>query len=84
MVAKRSPLRDGLHGISDDHDRLWLLQTPTGVFAITEYNDELTGYDPELAVIDPKIFRYGGNAYYITGAYAKAKGWVVLEFEDRR
>ncbi len=80
----RSPLRDGLHGISMDADRLWLLHTPQGVFAITEYNDELTGYAPELAEIDPKIFRYSGNAYYITGAYAKERGWRVEELEDRR
>jgi hypothetical protein len=66
-----------------DGDRLWLLHTPTGIFAITEYNHELTGYAPELGILDPNIFRYGGNAYFITGLYAQQKGWQVEKFEDR-
>ena len=80
----RSPMRDNLHGFSMDNDRLWVLHTPEGAFAITEYNDELTGFDPRLGEMDSKIFHYGGNAYYITGAYAEAKGWRVEEHEDRR
>ena len=81
----RSPLRDNLVGISDDHDRLWLLTCPDGVvYAITEYNDELTGYDPRLGEIDPKIFHYGGNAYYIAGQYAASRNWRAAVFEDRR
>ena len=80
----RSPVRDTLVGYTDDHDRLWILHTPEGAFAITEYNDELTGFDPKLAKIDPKIFHYGGNAYYITGRYAQEHGWRVEECEDRR
>lgn len=81
----RSPLRDGLYGYSDDHDRLTLLHAPGGeIYAITDYNDELTGYDPRLGQIDPKIFRYGGNAYYITGHWVLKQGWSVEELEDRR
>ena len=84
MTALRNPIRDTLVGFSFDNDRLWILHTPSGSFAITEYNDELVGYDPRLADIDPKIFRYGGNAYYITGRYAQEQGWRVEECEDRR
>lgn len=79
----RSSLRDSLIGLTDDHDRLWSIETPEFTGGITEYNDELTGYDPRFAKIDPKIFRYGGNAYYITGKYAQGKGWKVTEIEDR-
>jgi hypothetical protein len=80
----RSPLRDTLVGFSDDHDRLWLLKTPDFEAAISEYNHEVTGYDPRLALLDPKIFHYCGNAYYITGQYASERGWTVTEIEDRR
>lgn len=80
----RSPLRDNLHGFSFDQDRLWLIHTPDFIGAITEYNDELTGFDSRLAEIDPEIFHYGGNAYYITGAYCPQRGWSVEELEDRR
>lgn len=79
----RSPLRNTLHGFSTDNDRLWLLHTPDFVAAITEYNDELTGYDPRLNKLDSKIFRLGGNAYYITGTYANQRGWRVEKLEDR-
>lgn len=67
-----------------DEDRLWLLHTPEFTAAITEYNNELTGFDPRLNELDPKIFHYGGNAYYITGSYAREKGWRVEPIEDRR
>lgn len=80
----RAAVRDSLVGYHMDNDRLWLLLTPEGTFAITEYNDELTGYSPRLAEIDPKTFHYGGNAYYITGVYARERGWGVQEHEDRR
>ena len=81
----RSPLRDTLVGISCDQDRLWLLHAPDGTtYAITDYNDELTGFDPRLGEIDPVVFRYGGNAYYITGGWARQHGWTVTEHEDRR
>jgi hypothetical protein len=76
--------RKNLLGCSYQQDRLYLLHTPDFVAGITEYNDELTGYDPRLVKLDPKIFQYGGNAYYITTHYAPAKGWRVEEIEDRR
>lgn len=79
----RSPVRNTLYGYSMDADRLWLIHTPDFVGAITEYNNELTGYDPRLGEIDPHVFHYGGNAYYIMGRYAKEKGWKVEELEDR-
>lgn len=46
LMTKRSDLRDTLAGFSDDHDRLWLITTPELSGAITEYNEELTGFDP--------------------------------------
>lgn len=83
-MKNRSPLRDSLVGVSEDNDRLWLVHTPDDAYAITEYNWELTGFDPKLGQLDPKIFHYGGNAYYITGTYAEQKGWRVEVVEDRR
>lgn len=79
----RYPARKTLHGVSSENDRLRLLHTPHFVGAITDYNDELTGYDPRLRELDPKVFHYGGNAYYITGQYAREKGWRIEEVEDR-
>ena len=84
MTTTRSPLRDNLLGYSFDQDRPWLLHAPDGtVFAITEYNDELTGFSPELQEIDPTIFCYGGNAYYIVGTWAEKNGFRAEKFEDR-
>lgn len=77
-------IRTSLHGFSLQEDRLYLLHTPDGTFAITEYNHELTGYSPELGALDPKTFHYSGNAYYITTTYAKEKGWRVEHLEDRQ
>lgn len=81
-----SPIRKTLVGFHDDHDRLWVLHIPNlspGKFAITDYNWELTGFSKELSQFDPKVFHYGGNAYYITGMYAHQKGWRVEHVEDR-
>ena len=83
-MTQRHPARDNMVGVSFDQDRLWLIHTPEFVGAITDYNDELTGYDPRLAELEPSAFHYGGNAYYITGALAQAKGWRVEKIEDRR
>jgi hypothetical protein len=80
----RSPMRDHLVGYHMDNDRLWVIHTPEFSGAITEYNDELTGFDPRFNEIDSKIFYYGGNAYYILGRYCDEKGWRVEELEDRR
>jgi hypothetical protein len=78
------PARKSIVGFSFDQDRLWLIHTPEFTAAITEYNDELTGYDPRLVELNPKVFCYGGNAYYITGRYAERRGWRVEAVEDRR
>jgi hypothetical protein len=83
-MSKRDARRDTLEGFCFDQDRLFILHTEQGAFPITDYNDELTGFHPKLREIDPKIFHYGGNAYYITGIYALQKGWRVEEVEDRR
>jgi len=77
------PRRRGLNGSSDDNDRLWIIHTPKFSGAITEYNDELTGFDPKLRELD-KVFVYGGNAYYIINKLAPRNGWRVEKVEDRR
>ena len=79
----RSPMRDGLVGYHLDQDRLWVIHTPEFSAGITEYNSELTGFDPRFAEIDSKTFCYGGNAYYITGQYCREKKWKVESVEDR-
>jgi hypothetical protein len=79
-----SALRENLHGFGFDQDRLWVLRATDGVsYAITEYNDELTGYDPRLGIMFPEIFYYGGNAYYITGRWCAERGWTAEPTEDR-
>lgn len=81
----RAAIRDRLLGLPEDNDRLWLLYEPSGIaHAITEYNDELTGYTPELAVMEPKIFCYGGNAHYILRTFVCKQGWTIQCLEDRR
>ena len=35
------------------------------------------GFDLKLHELDPSVFHYGGNAYYILGQYAYKKGWRV-------
>ena len=75
--------RRTLLGFSDHHDRLWIIKTPDFEAAITDYNWELTGYDRRLHDLDPEVFHYGGNAYYITGAYAQSLGWTATHGEDR-
>lgn len=77
-----SPYRKGLYGYHMPQDRLWLIHTPEFTAAITEYNQELTGFDPRLAKLD-SAFHYSGNAYYILGTLAEQKGWRVESVEDR-
>lgn len=84
MKTEMHPARANMKGFSFDQDRLWLIHTSNFVAGITEYNDELTGFDPRLHELAPEIIRYGGNAYYILGAFAQAKGWRVEPIEDRR
>lgn len=62
------------------HDRQYTIHTPEFSGDIYEYNHELTGYDERFASLDP-AFRYGGNAYYITGSLAHSRGWRVEEKE---
>lgn len=69
-------LRDNLCGCPFDHDRLWLIHTAGGAFAMSDYNWEITGADPKLAELDDAI-HYGGNAYYVVGTLAERKGWRV-------
>lgn len=76
--------RENLVGFSFDHDRLWLIETPEFTAGITEYNEELTGYDQRFGILMPGVFKYGGNAYYILGKLADEMGWKVIPVEDRR
>jgi hypothetical protein len=80
----RNPIRDSIHGFSFDQDRLWIIHTPGFIGAITDYNDEITGFTQNLHELDLQIIHYGGNAYYVTGRYAQEKGWRVEECEDRK
>lgn len=77
-----SHYREGLVGYSMPQDRLWIIHTANFSAAITEYNHELTGYDPRFVELDD-AFHYGGNAYYITGILAQRRGWRVEQIEDR-
>lgn len=80
----RDSRRDNLGAFTLDNDRLWIITTPEFEAALTEYNDEITGVDQRLWGLDPKVFHYGGNAYYATGRYARDKGYTVQKIEDRR
>ncbi len=75
----RGQLRD--HGL--DHDRLWIIETSDGAFALTDYNWEITGFDPALQKLNDAV-HYGGNAYYVTGALCNERGWRARHVEDRR
>ena len=66
-----------LVGFSWETDAHWILDTGEFIVEIAEYNQELTGFDLKLHELDPHVFHYGGNAYYILGQYAREKGWRV-------
>lgn len=66
-------------GLPMPNDRKWLIKTPNFEAEICEYNSELTGFDYRLSELDPEVFHYGGNAYYILGRYAREKGYTVTE-----
>lgn len=63
--------------LSLEHDRKWKITVGGKDYFLSEYNDEITGYDMELHVIAPDIICYGGNAYYATGMFAQRQGWLV-------
>lgn len=65
-----------LHGYSFPQDARWTIHTPEFSADITEYNSELTGYDPRLRELDA-AFQYSGNAYYILHKLCPARGWKV-------
>lgn len=69
-------IRNALHGAVAHNDRLWMIHTKDFSAAIAEYNQELTGFDPRLAELDPEAFVYGGNAYYILGHLCERRGWT--------
>lgn len=77
------PIRETLNGIHCTSDRLWLITTPLGEFALTDYNWEITGFSPELHSIDPFIFYYGGNALYVVETYARNRGWDIVQAFDQ-
>ena len=66
-------------GFHMSNDRKWLIKTPTFEGEICEYNDELTGFDSRFKDLDPTVFYYGSNAYYILNRYAREKGYTVTE-----
>jgi hypothetical protein len=78
----RSPIRATLSGFQMDNDRLWYIDTGSFIGAITEYNDEITAFDPRLYVLD-NSFHFGGSSYYVLHTLCPAKGWKVSEIEDR-
>lgn len=77
MSSGAPQMMNWLAGLSDKHDWVWLIHTSEFTGAITEYNDELTGFDPRFGLLDPQVFRYGGNAYYILGEYSRERNWRV-------
>ena len=68
-----------MRGVPFSHDRKWSIKTPTCAGFMTDYNWEITGISEDLYALDPTIFHYGGNAYYVTGAYARERGYEVTE-----
>lgn len=71
-------------GVPMSNDRRWQIQTPEFAAELTDYNWEITGVDERLHALDPKVFRYGGNAYYATGRYAFEHGYAVYEIGAHR
>ena len=77
-------LRSDLHGFSFEQDRLWRITGPDFVGAMTDYNDEITGYTPNLKEhFNDGDIHYGGNAYYVT-MEAVRRGYKVEHVDDRR
>lgn len=66
-------------GLSHSNDRKWKITVGEQVYYLTEYNDEITGYDDALHSLAPDIIHYSGNAYYATGKFAQQRGWIVEE-----
>lgn len=86
-MAKDSNDTETLVGIPFSHDRRWTIHTPKFSGIITDYNWELTGFDPRFAKLD-KNFVYSGNAYYIIHTLCRRKRWLVeqgpYQFKDRK
>lgn len=83
-MPKRSPLREGLFGLPDDHDRLWQITGPNFCAGLVEYNDEITAFAPILAgVFGRDVVHYGGNAHYVLKE-ARRRGYKVEQCEDRK
>lgn len=76
------PIRDKLQGITDWHDRLWIITMPDGSQeAMTDYNWEIVG-------VTERIFKefnigYGDNAYYWTSELVK-RNCKVEHMDDRK
>lgn len=57
-------------------DQVWVLTDPSGrSYRMQEYNQEITGCDAELSVLDPAVFRYGGSAHYVLNRWVPLLGW---------
>lgn len=80
----RDPIRDKIIGFSTDNDRLWKIEVDDSTEAITDYNDEITGYTPNLQGLSDigQHIHYGGNAYYVLNELRR-HGFVVTP-GDRR
>lgn len=78
----RHPIRERLRGASLSPDRLFVVRMPDGDAAFTEYNQEVTGWTPELNELGLGAM-YGMRPWPIFDA-CKERGWPVEEIEDRR
>lgn len=70
-------------GLPHSNDRLWSITTTSGKYQLSDYNDEITGYDKELQELAPNDIHYGGNAYYILFTLAPKKGWKVDRIDSK-
>jgi hypothetical protein len=66
-----------LFALAFDQDRQWKITVGGKDYRLSEYNDEITGFDDDLHDLAPDVIHYGGNAYYVTGRFAESKGWCV-------
>ncbi len=79
----RSPLRNGLRGMPAEQDRLWKIEKGDFVGAVTEYNQEITGYSEGMAGLEGLKIGYSGSWFYVQGML-ESKGYRVTHVEDRR
>lgn len=64
-------------GLSFTHERRWRLSKGDFSAEISDYNWEITGFDAVLNERHPDDIHYGGNAYWVVGAFADREGYTV-------